>query len=150
MEDPMHEQRTALDPDKAGIIARVIHAAISGGLVAIFGALIYLRSEVAAEFAAEGAQILKLAGYVLLAVAVLGAQMLRGRIVPLRRDSDLGEWWTANLPKAVVVWAMAEGGGLAALVLGWIGGDTTLMALGAAVGLALLFVNRPGRLQSMY
>ncbi len=76
--------------------------------------------------------------------------MLRGRIVPPKHGSDLGEWWTANLPKAVVVWAMAEGGGLAALVLGWISGDTTLMALGAAVGLALLFVNRPARLQSMY
>lgn len=146
----MHEQRTAFDPEKASVIARVIHAAITGGLVAIFGALIYLRSEVALELAAEGVRVLRVAGYVLLAVAVLGAQMLRGRIVPPGRGADLGEWWTANLPKAVVVWAVAESGGLAALVLGWAGADTTLMALGAAVGLALLFVNRPGRLQSIY
>ncbi|KPK83189.1 MAG: hypothetical protein AMS25_00885 [Gemmatimonas sp. SM23_52] len=150
MEDPMHEQRTALDPEKASIIARVIHTAITGGLVAIFGALIYMRSEVALEFAAEGVRVLRVTGYGLLAASVIGAQMLRGRIAPPGRGAQLGEWWTANLPKAVVVWAVAESGGLAALVLGWASADTTLMALGAAVGLALLFVNRPSRLQSTY
>ena len=146
----MHERRTALDPEKASIIARVIHAAISGGLVAIFGAMIYVRSELALELAGEGVRVFRLAGYVLLAASVLGAQMLRGRIPPPGRGADLGDWWTANLPKAVVVWAVAESGGLAAVVLGWASADTTLMALGVAVGLALLFVNRPSRLHSTY
>ena len=43
---------------------------------------------------------------------------------------------------------LAEAGGLGAMVLGWLTGDTNLLALGAAVALALLFVSRPSRLQS--
>jgi hypothetical protein len=73
---------------------------------------------------------------------------VRGRITPRRRDVAPGEWWSENLPKAVVVWALAEAGGLVGIILGWIIGDATLLALGAAVSLALLVTSRPARLES--
>ena len=41
---------------------------------------------------------------------------------------------------------LAEGGSLGAIVVGWVC-DTTLLAFGVAVGLALLFVSRPSRLE---
>jgi hypothetical protein len=143
----MSEQSPVLSPEKAGTIARVIHGAISGGLVLVFAVFVYLQRQLAIEFPAEGARVVRIAGYTLLAAAILGAQFLRGRLTSPRSGEDLSGWWTLNLPKAVVVWALAEGGGLGTIVLGWVIGDTTLLALGGAVALALLFVSRPSRLE---
>jgi hypothetical protein len=143
----MNDERASLDPARAATVARVIHAAVTGGLVLAFAVFLYLRAGVAPELSAETARMLKFVGYVLLAVPVLGSGIVRGRVAPRRHGVDAGEWWTANLPKAVVVWALAESGGLGAMVLGWLSGDTTLLALGAAVALAVLFVSRPSRLQ---
>jgi hypothetical protein len=143
----MHEQAPVLNREKVGTIARVIHGAVAGGLAIAFAVFLYLRSQMAIEFPEAGARGLRLVGYVMLGVAILLAQMLRGRIKPARQGEDISEWWTENLPKAVIVWAVAEGGSLGAIVVGWVIGDTTLLAFGVAVGLALLFVSRPSRLE---
>lgn len=144
----MNEQRPGVDPAKAAMTARIIHAAISSGVVILFAVFLYLRSSGSLDVAAESVRLLRIVGYLMLAGGVLASGMLRGRITPRRRGADLAEWWSQNLPKAIVTWAIAEGTGLAAMVMGWLIGDTTLLALGAAVSLALLFASRPTRLQS--
>ncbi len=143
----MSEPREVREREKVGTMARIIHGAISLGLVVIFAVFLYLRNQATIEFSAGTARALRLSGFVILAAAVLGAQLMRGRIRPPERSDDRCAWWTGTLPQATVVWAVAEAGGLAAIVLGWLIGDTTLLALGAAVGLALLFVSRPSRME---
>jgi hypothetical protein len=115
----MKQQMPGTDPAKPVVTARVIHGAVMAGIVIIFAVFLYL----------------------------FGSGVARGRIPPRRRGEDLAEWWAANLNGAVVVWVLAEGGGLGAMALGWLTGDTNLLALGAAVALAVLFVNRPSRFQ---
>ncbi len=143
----MNDRGPAIDPARVGTIVRVIHAAISAGLVIVFGVFLYLQALTVPGLAAGTARGLRIAAYALLVLAVLVSGLLRGRIAPRGRDVEPAQWWTANLPGAIAVWALSEAGGLGAMTLGWLIGDTTLLALGAAVGLALLFVNRPGRLQ---
>jgi hypothetical protein len=144
----MNEQRPAAAPAKIAMTARIIHAAISSGILIVFAVFLYLHNQSSLQYPAETARTLRIVGYLLLAGGVLASGMLRGRIAPRRLGSDLDEWWIKSLPRAVVVWAVAEGGGLAAMVMGWLVGDTTLLALGAALPLALLFTSRPGRLSS--
>jgi hypothetical protein len=143
----MDGQRSA-DPAAAATTARVIHAAVMGGVVIAFGVFLFLRTRFSLDAPAGSARLLRLIGYVGLGMGVLGSGMLRARIATRRRGEDLGAWWVVNLSRAVPVWALAEAGGLAAMVLGWLIGDPTLLALGAAGALAMLFVSRPSRLQS--
>ncbi len=143
----MNEQPPVVNREHAGTLARIIHGAIAGGLAVAFAVFLYLRSQMAVEFPEAGTRSLRLVGYVMLGAAILLAQMLRGRIRPAGRAEDVSRWWTENLPKAVIVWAVAEGGSLGALVVGWVIGDATLLAFAVAVGLALLFVGRPSRLE---
>lgn len=144
----MNEQRPAGVAAKIAMTARIIHAAISSGVVIVFAVFLYLHNQSSLQYPAEAGRKLRIVGYFLLAGGVLASGMLRGRVAPRRRGTDLDEWWIQNLPRAVVVWAVAEGGGLAAMVMGWLVGDTTLLALGAALPLALLFTSRPNRLSS--
>jgi hypothetical protein len=144
----MNEKHPAGRPAKIAMTARIIHAAISSGVLIVLAVFLYLHNRSSLQYPAETARTLRILGYLLLAGGVLASGMLRGRIAPRRRGSDLDEWWIKNLPRAVIVWAVAEGGGLAAIVLGWLVGDTTLLALGAALPLALLFTSRPNRLSS--
>ncbi len=144
----MNEQRPGVEPSKVAMTARIIHAAITSGVVIIFAVFLFLHYQSSLQYPTEAGRTLRIVGYLVLAGGVLASGMLRGRIAPRRRGTDPGEWWGQNLPKAAVVWAAAEGGGLAAMVIGWLIGDTTLLALGAALPLALLFTSRPSRLSS--
>ncbi|MGD8867303.1 MAG: hypothetical protein PVI01_06725 [Gemmatimonadales bacterium] len=142
----MNEERPGADPAKIATAARVIHAAIAAGVVLFFAVFLILRSESSLGGVSEAGGVLRIVGYLVLAGGVLASGMLRGRVAPRSRGVDLGEWWGKNMQRAVIVWATAEGGGVAAMVMGWLIGDTTLLALGAALPLALLFTSRPGRL----
>jgi hypothetical protein len=143
----MNQQRSVIDPAKTVTTARVLHGAVMAGIAIAFAVFLYLRS-VAPEMASDTGRVMRILGYVILVVPVLGSGLARGRITPRRRGEDLAEWWAASISGAMLVWALAEAAGLGAMVLGWLTGDTNLLALGAAVALALLFVNRPSRLQS--
>ena len=144
----MNPQMSGTDPAKTVTTARVFHGAVMAGIVILFAVFLYLRTQGGSEMTANTGRVLRILGYASLVIPVLGSGVARGRIPPRRRGEDLAEWWASNLSGAVVVWGLAEAGGLAAMVLGWLTGDTNLLALGAAVALALLFVNRPSRLQS--
>lgn len=144
----MAEPRPVLDPGRVGLIAKVIHFAMVAGVTLFFAIILYLRSVLLGSnpLGAESARTLRIVGYLFVAATVLIPYLLRGRIRPPDRGADLNRWWGSSLAAALTVWAVAEGGGLAALILGAIVGDTTLLALGAAAALAVLFVNRPAAL----
>lgn len=144
----MKERRAALSADRVGMTARVLHAAIMGGLAVAFAILLYLGTVVEFGLGAESTRPIKFASYGLIALAVVVPYVLRGRIAAPRQGEDLSQWWGANLSKGLVLWALADGLGLGAMVMGWLVGDPTLLALGAAAGLAVLFVTRPAALLS--
>lgn len=144
----MTEPGAVLGPGRMSTTARVIHAAVMGGLIIAFLVFLYLQGTITGTSFAGAEQTLKLAGFALVLIAVIVPYMLRGRIPPPSGGTDVDEWWAANLPKAVVLWTIAEGCGLGAMVVGWLVTNTTLLALGAAAALAVLFVNRPSRLAS--
>lgn len=142
----MTEQGAVLGPGRITMTAKVIHGAVMGGLVIVFLVFMYLQGTITGSSFAGAEPILKAVGYALVVLGVLVPYLLRGRIPVPSQEADLDEWWGANLPRAVFIWAVAEGCGLVAMTIGWLVNNTTLLALGAAAALAVLFVNRPSRL----
>ncbi|HSG82902.1 MAG TPA: hypothetical protein VLC48_11665 [Gemmatimonadota bacterium] len=140
------EQRPSGTPGPA-TTARVIHAAITAGVVIIFAVFLFLRTRTGADYPSEAAAIMRWVGLGILFVSAIFSYTMRGRIAVPASGSNVDDWWRANQPKAVIAWATAEGGGLAAIAIGWLISNTTLMALGVGVALALLFVSRPGALE---
>jgi hypothetical protein len=124
---------------------RVVHGAVVFGLLAIFVVILWLRSQAEGAAAAMNAPVLRPVGYALVVAGIFVTRVVRSRMAP-QRGSGLAEWWSANLPLAVSLWALAEGAGLGGVILGWLAGDLTLVTVAALVSLALLFVYRPGAL----
>ena len=142
----MSEQRSANSPSYAKTI-RIIHAAISVAIVTLFGVFLYLRTATQTEFPAQMVGILKWFAVAVLVASAIASYTVRGRIPVPPSGADRDLWWKTNQPKAVASWAIAESGGLFAIVVGWLTGNPTLMALGAGAALALLFVSRPSALE---
>jgi hypothetical protein len=90
----------------------------------------------------------KVLGFAVLAAAVVGVIIFRRKVSPPRTDANLDEWWPANYPYAVMTWALAEGGGLFGLTIGWLTQDTILYISGVVVGVLLLIWCRPGSLEA--
>lgn len=144
----MSEQHPANRSPDPKLVARIIHLAIAAGLLVFFAVFLYLREYGAGlGVSGEDARIGRMAVYVLLVVTIGVVFYLRARIPARNREVRPEAWWTANLPRAVVVWAIAEACGLAAIVVGWLTASPDLTVLGAALGLGLLFISRPGRLE---
>ncbi len=125
----------------------MIHAAITAGVVIVFGVFLVLRARMDPVAAGGATPTLKWIGLGTLAIAAVISYRIRSRIAGPTAGTDRNEWWIEHLGTAMVSWAVAEGGGLAAIILGWLVGNSTVMAAGAAVALALLFVTRPGALE---
>ncbi|MGH7674559.1 MAG: hypothetical protein ACREMV_04735 [Gemmatimonadales bacterium] len=125
-------------------VPRILHAALAGGALIVVGVLAVLR-EAAPPTGAVPASVLR---YVLLGmgvVMVLAFRAVRGRVAPPTSPGNEGEWWRANLGFALVAWALAESLTLMAGIFFYLTGDPVALGV-AAVGLALLWVARPGRL----
>jgi hypothetical protein len=77
--------------------------------------------------------------------ASAGIALLRGRL-PQRPASQAHDaWWAAHLPRAVVLWTLAESSAVLAAVVYLVTGAPIALG-GAAVGLALLALNTPSAL----
>lgn len=77
----------------------------------------------------------------LAAAAVLA---LRTRL-PARGTASAEAWWTAQLPRVVALWALAEGAAMLGTVVYLVTGAPVALA-GAGAGLALLAFNTPSML----
>ncbi len=139
------------------MIARVVHGAIAAGIVLMTGIFLYLGTVSASEFARTTGPAIRLTAYAALITVIVVTRVLKVHIVPAAAGAagaagvagaDLGDWWATNLRKAIILWAVAEGGGLTALVLGFVARDRLVIVAGAVVALVVLYVTRPGSLQS--
>jgi hypothetical protein len=66
------------------------------------------------------------------------------RVAAVGDDRDA--WWRANFPRAIVVWALAEGSALAGTVFWVVTGDFVILAVVTGVSLALMVLSRPAAL----
>jgi len=140
-----HSGNRSQDPK---LVARIIHLAIATGLLLFFAVFFYLRDSGAGlGFSGEQTRVWRLAVYALLVITIVAVFYLRARMPARTLEMSSEVWWTANLPRAVVAWALTEGGGLVAVFVGWLMGSLDLMVLGVALGLGLLFISRPARLE---
>ncbi|MGH7630354.1 MAG: hypothetical protein ACREOF_13430 [Gemmatimonadales bacterium] len=133
-------------PLAAAAAARIIHIALVFGLMLATGVLLAARAAAPAIGDAAPAPAVLLP--VLLAVAVTAAAValvLKARIPGPTAGMTDDAWWTANLRRAIPVWALLESAALVGAVFYFIGvGPAGLIV--AAAALALLVANGPGRL----
>ncbi|HEU5170929.1 MAG TPA: hypothetical protein VFU46_10340 [Gemmatimonadales bacterium] len=123
--------------------ARIVHRALCAAVVT-FGVVAFgLRAAGAAPAIAVPALRPALLGAA--AAALLAGFWFRGRVPPLPTGASEDVWWTANLGRAIPVWALLESSATIALVLHFLAADP-LGLLAAAAAFALLLVNGPGRL----
>lgn len=130
------------------MIARVVHGAIAAGIMLMTAIFLYLGTVSASELAQVEGPAIRLTALAALIAVIVVTRVLKGHIVPAAAGADLGDWWATNLRKAIILWAVAEGGGLTALVLGFVARDHPVIVAGAVVALAVLYMTRPGSLQS--
>ena len=147
MQEPQPGSGSAARPTRT--VARMIHLAVSGGLGVVFVVLLYLQTiqVPSLSYSAEIERVIRYIGYALLGGLILVGWSIRARIASPARGKDLNVWWAGSLTKALVLWALAEGVGLAGMALGWMSGDSTLLIAAVVVSFALLFVTRPGELE---
>lgn len=132
--------------------ARILHAALFAGTVVALVALASLRTAAAAPPVAvpEGAVTLIRALVLTLAAGgTLGLRVVRRTLPhpPAPRAAD--EWWTANLGRAVALWAFPDGVGVTGAVAYFLTGDALVFALAAGWALAMFVIYAPGRLSGV-
>lgn len=121
--------------------ARVLHVALVAGCVLIAGTFSALWS--VGVFGAAGlpAAVQWAAVPAVPVVIVLRMAFVR-QLPPV--EGDAAAWWTANLPRVVIVWALEEGWFLIGTMLWAVTGGPAWLGL-AGVAFALLAWDRPGR-----
>lgn len=122
--------------------ARIIHGALVLGVLVATGVLVAVR---AAAARTEAPPALLPVLVVLATTIVTLALVLKARLPARATGMTEDAWWTANLGRAVPVWALLESAGMVGAVFYFIGvGRVGLIV--AAAALALLVANGPGRL----
>jgi len=124
------------------LVARIVHGALTAGLVVFSAACYALRAE------RPPGDLPALVGWIPLGLAAVifpAAVVMRSRIF-----SDPGatpvDWWKAHLTHAILLWSLFEGPSLFGAAVYLATGQAA--ALGAtAVGLALLVLHAPDRLR---
>jgi len=133
------------DAISPSIRARIIHGALVFGIL-MFGALAWVtRDHSLPEEALPDRRVLYVALTLVSAVLFGAAAFTAGRLPPPTRGGTQDDWWSANLGRVVMSWALVEAPTLLGLVVYTLTRDfRTLLA--PFIGL-LLFANyHPRRL----
>lgn len=120
--------------------ARVLHLALMGSVV--------LTTLVLALVPIQAAGIPPLFLYAVFGVAAVlfaGALVISTRL-PRQPGQTLDDWWTQNLPRAIMMWAMLEGPSLLGAVAFLLSRDFTALII-PATGLVLFMLLGPARLE---
>ena len=128
--------------------ATILHLALLLGPLLFYGVVAWLRLRPGATPppALAEADILRIACYAVTAAMFAGALMLRLKIQPPAGGEAETAWWGKHQGKALVVWALVEGGMLLGGVVFLLLGDiATIIGVGGA-GALLMLLTAPGRL----
>jgi hypothetical protein len=135
----------------AGRTARILHAALFAGTVVALVVLASLRSAAAVPPVSlpEGAVTLVRALVLVLAAGgTLGLRVVRRTLPDPPAPRAVDEWWTANLGRAVALWAFPDGVGVTGAVAYFLTGDGLVFALAAGWALAMFVVYAPARISN--
>lgn len=127
--------------------ARIVHLGLTAGTIVIAGGLAVLRQRAGPTPLPDVAEtVLRAIVLALVVGATLGIRLLRGALGAPPRAGDPDAWWAANQGRAVALWSLAEGVGVAGSALFFVGGDPFVLAVALAWALAMLLWYAPGRL----
>ena len=127
--------------------AQVVHFGLVLGVVMIVLIFAVVRPALALEQMGELTTVFRIVAVLLLFVTVVVMRLVKGQIEPIRSRDDRDAWWQATLPKAIVVWALADGAAMAGSVFWLLTGDYVILAVVTGVSLALLVMHRPAVLE---
>ena len=114
-----------------------------GAVVVMVVGLAVLRSYIELPTSPELVTVLRIATVGVILVTVLVLRLVRSGIEAPPRGDDRAAWWQVALPRALAVWALAEGMGIVGAVFFLLSGDMAVLSVLVAVSLALLVLNRP-------
>lgn len=123
--------------------AQLVHFGLVLGIVMIVLVFAFVRPALGVEQMDELTAVFRIVAVLLLFVTVVVMRLVRGQIEPIRSRDDRDAWWQATLPKAIVVWALADGAAMAGAVFWLLTGDYVILAVVTGVALALLVMQRP-------
>jgi hypothetical protein len=126
--------------------ARVVWAAVALAAATATAILVAFRAMGVAPVPEVSIPSLPLRGAALLLLvgATLALRVVRATFPEVRGDRDA--WWTANLGKAVAIWALADGIAILGAVAYLLAGDTLVLALAVGWAAAMFVGHAPGRL----
>lgn len=126
-------------------LARLLHASLLLTPLMFFGIAVYLGSLPSAS-SPDGPPALRWAGLAIGTVLVAVAAILRNTVPPRLAGEPEDAWWKANLPRAIMLWGLAETVGVAGAALSLVAGDPLgALPLVAASCILLLHLS-PARL----
>ncbi len=129
--------------------ARVVHKLMVFAVALMVLVIAGLRPALGFESMGQLTIVFRVAAVGVLLLSVMAMRIVRGSMDPVGHREDRDAWWRANFPRAIVVWALAEGSALAGAVFWVVTGDFAILAAVTGVSLALLVWNRPGVLMGV-
>ena len=123
--------------------ARVLHAALFGGVFVISIALTIARSAVDIELVGAAATAIRYVGLSLLLATGIVIFKIRARLPIHQRDNDPDAWWAAHGMRVLVLWVLAEGTATMGAVFWFLTGDVAMLVV-LGVSVLLLLRLRPG------
>jgi hypothetical protein len=126
--------------------AGVVHKLLVVAVVMMVLVIAALRPAFGFESAGQLTTVFRVAAVGVLLVSVFAMRVVRSGMAPVGRSDDRDAWWRANFPRAIVVWALAEGSALAGTVFWVVTGDFVILAVVTGVSLALMVLSRPAAL----
>jgi hypothetical protein len=132
----------------AAQVARVVHTGLLIAVVVTALVLMGVRVAVDGRVSAAAVIVLRIVAAFVLVVVATGVQLVKARLPRVGSEADPGLWWVSALPRAIAVWALAEGATVIGGVLWLVSGDVALFVVLLGAGLVVLALNRPGRLEA--
>ena len=129
--------------------ARIVHKLMVIAVVMMVLLIAALRPAFGFESVGQLTTVFRVAAAGVLLLSVIAMRVVRGSMDPVGHREDRDAWWRANFPRAIVVWALAEGSALAGAVFWVVTGDFAILAAVTGVSLALMAWNRPGVLMGV-
>lgn len=129
-----------------GRVARILHLALVGGVVAAFVALALVRDLTDMTSATLPLALVRAAAFVCTGVAVTVHRVLWAILPAGRSGEDPDAWWVAHGGRALALWVTADGLAIAGAAFWFLTGDYVTLALAGGAGLLLLTFASPDRL----
>lgn len=123
--------------------AQVVHFGMVLGVVIIVLVFTVMRPALAVERMGELTTVFRIVALLALFLTVIVMRLVKAQIEPIRSRDDRDAWWQAVLPKAIVVWALADGAAMLGAVFWLLTGDYLILAVVTGVALAMLVLHRP-------